>query len=308
MLEDTDSAISFNPGGKKQFSHTSFFITAVISLTKCTLLLKPVRTQSIPGSIIVHDRAQVESQVLPRYFNHASFASLRRQLNYFAFSREGKGKQKGATYTNDQVFDLEDILNLKRRLPGVSAPLIQKAGAVEEPETVTLVPVSTSVAQKVSTVKRSSVPCTTTLDDSIRRSSRANKNARKIIESAVPVVHLPNKKVKHAGREVTIDTTTSMATSIHPEAAPDSPNPSRTCSHNSSIQTLLDLTKPEEEEESTCSTGSLAPEGNWAYRPIVVNRNVWFQVPTMPQTSNFSRKEEDVLAGCSALLSLGWKA
>jgi HSF-type DNA-binding len=64
---------------------------------------------------VVHDRVEVESSILPRYFNHSSFASLRRQLNYFSFIRIGKGRQRGATYCNEGVVQLEDILSLKRR-------------------------------------------------------------------------------------------------------------------------------------------------------------------------------------------------
>ena len=75
-----------------------------------------------PGQIQVIDRSQVEAQVLPRYFNHSSFASLRRQLNYFSFTRVGKGRQHGATYVNENVFELNDILYLKRRPVGISAP------------------------------------------------------------------------------------------------------------------------------------------------------------------------------------------
>ena len=67
------------------------------------------------GRIVVHDRVKVESDILPRYFNHSSFASLRRQLNYFSFTRIGKGRQRGATYCNEAVVELEDILRLKRR-------------------------------------------------------------------------------------------------------------------------------------------------------------------------------------------------
>jgi len=94
MLQENESIISFNPGVRKN------------------------NGPNTPARIIVHDRAKVESDILPRYFNHASFASLRRQLNYFAFSRVGKGKQKGATYINDQVVDILDILRLKRRVVG----------------------------------------------------------------------------------------------------------------------------------------------------------------------------------------------
>lgn len=57
----------------------------------------------------------MESSILPRYFNHSSFASLRRQLNYFSFTRIGKGRQRGATYCNEGVIELEDILSLTRR-------------------------------------------------------------------------------------------------------------------------------------------------------------------------------------------------
>jgi hypothetical protein len=77
--------------------------------------------QSALGRIIVHDRVNVEAKVLPRYFNHSSFASLRRQLNYFSFVRLGKGRQKESTYVNEGVVVLEDILHLKRRSAGSAA-------------------------------------------------------------------------------------------------------------------------------------------------------------------------------------------
>ena len=50
------------------------------------------------------------------YFNHASFASLRRQLSYFSFQRVGKSRSKGVTYTNENVVEMSDILKLKRRV------------------------------------------------------------------------------------------------------------------------------------------------------------------------------------------------
>jgi hypothetical protein len=77
--------------------------------------------QSALGRIVVHDRVNVEAKVLPRYFNHSSFASLRRQLNYFSFVRLGKGRQKESTYVNEGVIVLEDILHLKRRSAGSAA-------------------------------------------------------------------------------------------------------------------------------------------------------------------------------------------
>jgi hypothetical protein len=50
-------------------------------------------TIKTPGQIIIHDRDQLQAQVLPLYFNHASFSSLRRQLSYFSFIRITKGRQ-----------------------------------------------------------------------------------------------------------------------------------------------------------------------------------------------------------------------
>jgi hypothetical protein len=73
----------------------------------------------LPGQVIIHDRNRVQSEVLPFYFNHASFASFRRNLSYFSFVRLGKGRHSGAvTYVNDAVFELTDILLLKRRAVG----------------------------------------------------------------------------------------------------------------------------------------------------------------------------------------------
>lgn len=72
-------------------------------------------SETVHGKIIVHDRNRVQSEVLPVYFNHASFASLRRQLSYFSFVRVGKSRQSGVTYTNDAVVELSDIHRLKRR-------------------------------------------------------------------------------------------------------------------------------------------------------------------------------------------------
>ena len=90
MLKENEDAISFFPGSVKKGN---------VSL----------------GRIVVHDRLKVEANVLPRYFNHSSFASLRRQLNYFSFTRLGKGRQRGATYCNEAVIEMDDILRLKRR-------------------------------------------------------------------------------------------------------------------------------------------------------------------------------------------------
>lgn len=78
-------------------------------------------SSTIHGRIIIHDRNRVQSEVLPIYFNHASFASLRRQLSYFSFVRVGKSRQNDVMYTNDAVVDLCDILKLKRRTTATSS-------------------------------------------------------------------------------------------------------------------------------------------------------------------------------------------
>ena len=73
----------------------------------------------IPARLIIHDRNRVQSEVLPSYYNHASFASFRRNLSYFSFVRLGRGRHTGAvTYIHDAVFNLTDILHLKRRAVG----------------------------------------------------------------------------------------------------------------------------------------------------------------------------------------------
>jgi hypothetical protein len=90
MLEKKSSLISFLPGDK------------------CS-------SPTTPGKIVIHDRKLVEEEVLPIYFNHKSFASLRRQLSYFSFVRAGKSSRGKVTYSNDSVFEIADILKLKRR-------------------------------------------------------------------------------------------------------------------------------------------------------------------------------------------------
>ncbi|GAX10163.1 hypothetical protein FisN_3Lh359 [Fistulifera solaris] len=76
--------------------------------------------KNVLGKIIVQDRVTVEAKVLPKYFNHSSFASLRRQLNYFSFVRLGKGRQRQSSYVNESVYVLDDILLLKRRPTGAN--------------------------------------------------------------------------------------------------------------------------------------------------------------------------------------------
>ena len=106
----------------------------------CNWLLDCENGKVVLGRIVVHDRVNVESKVLPRYFNHSSFASLRRQLNYFSFVRLGKGRQRESTYTNENVVVLEDILHLKRRSVVHADPAASTSRSEETSMSVTVEP------------------------------------------------------------------------------------------------------------------------------------------------------------------------
>jgi HSF-type DNA-binding len=71
MLSENPDAICFESG----FYYASNAIAATTSspTTEAT-------TSVILGKIVVKDRIKVENHILPKYFNHRSFASLRRQL------------------------------------------------------------------------------------------------------------------------------------------------------------------------------------------------------------------------------------
>lgn len=270
MLEDDGTAITFTPG---------------------------VRAKSIPGRIVVHDRVQVECQVLPRYFNHASFASLRRQLNYFAFSREGKGKQKGATYINDQVYDLNDILCLKRRLPGTTSPASPESTLGKSHTACNEETDAAETRQEISCIEILSKSSKTKRNTS--DAERPNKKVRKIIESVVPVVHLPAKTTKHSLiTEPTSDSNAFTKSTVQPATISLSPS-------TNTVTTLLDLTKPEVEESSTCSSSILSDHCLYN-RSIAVANNIWSNISSIQDTLD-TKKEEDIIAGCSALLSLGWQ-
>lgn len=121
MLKENEEVISFVPGYR---SHA----------------------KTVLGRIVVHDRVSVECNVLPRYFNHNSFASLRRQLNYFSFVRLGKGRQRESTYLNDSVIELDDILTLKRRSSGSGGPrltILSATLSMGERRQTNLIPKST---------------------------------------------------------------------------------------------------------------------------------------------------------------------
>lgn len=182
MLKENEDVISFCPG--------------TVEKGKVTL-----------GRIVVHDRLKVEAHVLPRYFNHSSFASLRRQLNYFSFTRLGKGRQRGATYCNEAVMELEDILRLKRR--STTAP------PVKTPPTT----VSSTLVDDGSSRKRTPRVSISSLDEvngSVLRPSKRARHALFAISSSHQAVsdsedsagafYYQEHKPKHR-RRITLDLT-----------------------------------------------------------------------------------------------------
>lgn len=270
MLQENEAIISFHPGTRKK------------------------NCQHTPGRIVVHDRAKVESDILPRYFNHASFASLRRQLNYFAFSRVGKGKQKGATYCNENVVDILDILRLKRRVVGSAIPVVQGKkfeGTVEETPKEHIEhkkpPGSPSSSHVVSLESIPSNKTTAKIKINKKR-KKPSKNSKKIINSVVPVVHLP-KKVK-SDMFPLWDTFTSEipVTSKKGPLVLVSPSPSGI---PMAPQISLDLTQPPAVTTSSSST---------PYSQVATSTN-----SCSNSLNDYHIKEADVLAGCSALLALG---
>ena len=151
MLLENKEVISFVPGCKcnhhlapsrRTTSCVTSDTNALLSLLYFRYLNSTTDVKSdrrVLGRIVVHDRIQVEAKVLPRYFNHSSFASLRRQLNYFSFVRLGKGRQRESTYVNENVIELDDILHLKRRSSSAAASngastAAQDAAIVKEQE------------------------------------------------------------------------------------------------------------------------------------------------------------------------------
>ncbi|CAJ1948511.1 unnamed protein product [Cylindrotheca closterium] len=216
MLTENEEVISFCPGTMQK--------------GKVTL-----------GRIVVHDRLKVESNILPRYFNHSSFASLRRQLNYFSFTRLGKGRQRGATYCNEEVMELEDILRLKRR-------------STAAPPSTTTTTIKTSSRATTTTTLPSTNHVTDGNSRSLKRTSRVSISSFEEVNA----VHAPStKRARHSLFE--------MSTSLH--------------------QTVSDS------EDSTLSGGD-----------DHVHRKHHRRI-TLDLTTPLSNGEDDVLAGCQALLS-----
>jgi hypothetical protein len=209
------------------------------------------------GRIIVYDRARVESEVLPKYFNHSSFASLRRQLNYFSFTRIGKGRQRGATYCNEGVVELNDVLRLKRRIAGNPIPRDFEKGSAHF-----------SKAHK----------------------KKIQQHFPSTINSIVPYVHLPPvKKESRSSRSIG----KSRSQKIEAKSFVISPSiKSQSFSYCGDVELnhtkkLLDL---EFSTECQISSNLYETEG-CVHSQCCENEN------------HYIYGDDDVLAGCSALLS-----
>ena len=129
MLQNNEALISFVPGRESPAFVCATRRHAVVTDPRPVLILPPLplRPERLPhkitlAKIVIHDRVRVQAEVLPVYFNHASFASLRRQLSYFSFVRVGKSRRSGVTYTHDAVVDLADIRRLRRQASGPRRP------------------------------------------------------------------------------------------------------------------------------------------------------------------------------------------
>jgi len=314
MLQENKEVISFYPGVHEQNGPTT------------------------AGRIVVHDRARVESEILPRYFNHSSFASLRRQLNYFCFSRVGKGKQRGAIYCNNQVIDLHDILRLKRRVSGSTAvpnnnsnntttdtkrelkrEIIKDTHQQQRPslpQKKFVIAQSTPLSKLFyPTNNKESTQSNMHADKEVSPTPRIRKKRKKSNYSIVPVVHLPSGLMRERHlNNYHITTTKKQADDCH-HSAPISPETS--INGNVPLKPLPSTAKP--------ALNSSIPPSN-------INTNIGSSTITskgrngpvvnLPSTSKFlplsiksppillpkvasSAKESDVLDGCNALLSLG---
>ena len=196
------------------------------------------------GRLIVHDRLAVEATVLPKYFNHSSFASLRRQLNYFSFVRVGKGRQRESTYINEAVVELTDILHLKRR-PASAGPAANGALVQEH----------------------------------LQADGNSTKD-RTYVNSVVPVVHLGHHHQSSKPRQKRRRMSKSPPESSSSKSIVSSP-----------VKNLI--------SEDEVSEGA-----NKQYIALDLTR------PRDDSRKSHGNDEDDILAGCSALLGLsktsGW--
>lgn len=243
----------------------------------------------------MHDRARVQAEVLPRYFNHASFASLRRQLNYFAFTRVGKGRQKGATYCNEGVVELDDILTLKRRPAAATgdAPMNHAADAVH--------PERPSASNDRDTEG---------LDQEFAqdRARAAASSKSMFANSVVPFVHLPPSKT-HKREGESMSPTGLRRSAKKRRASPTlvSPLSSSPCSEDETGNTaatyqqiVLDLTVP----PTLLNRDDHSMAGWKLSRGVPISRGSSTQSMENVKSIRAPAEDEEVLSVCKTLLSL----
>lgn len=231
--------------------------TKMYSCALCIYTIGCKSGQTALGRIVVHDRTRVESDILPRYFNHASFASLRRQLNYFSFTRIGKGRQRGATYCNEGVIELHDILLLKRRSTNnTPASPHEENYAIVEPSEVAE---QTEMQHQLSAT----------------------------FDCVVPVVHLPPPKKRRSTSGLKSAKPKKARAVRQPESSPTIVSPVSASpmtsdeEDESNSRVVLDLTVPASRHEVS-------------YRAATASWHLGSFATT---------KDEDIMAGCNALLS-----
>lgn len=266
MLSENEDVISFCPG---------FIENGEVTL----------------GRIVVHDRIKVENDILPRYFNHSSFASLRRQLNYFSFTRIGKGRQKGATYCNEGVIVLEDILRLRRRSttsPGTEQGDSRQVSSKNRYDEHIDTPVKklSSLSQTSSVMKEAYSRRRTkrsVSDSSSRESSSDDERQMKKVRNAHFLHHAGNQRILHVAAPVaTPNLISPIASPLH----------SPSISPNHEPQVTLDLTVPVPRLPRMRANMSSTMD-SLGSNVIITRKN---------DDKDTYIDDPDVLAGCRALL------
>ena len=263
MLKENKDLISFHPGSTKNGN-------------------------VILARIEVHNRAQVEQKILPRYFNHNSFASLRRQLNYFCFTRLGKGRQKGAAYCNEGVIVMEDILKLKRRLHAVTAGA-DTTGSTPGPPCAVAPPSSTtfSTPEPSTFGKKHQRSVSISSDESF--SNNTSSESERETELLRPLKKKPRlllstmDSLHHLEQD---DDSSSVGVGTMAQYYRRHRNP----------KIFVDLTSPPTTTEQHYKTRNR----RWTVPPVTAS---WVRHFPMSSPSSTATGDEDVLAGCHALLS-----
>ena len=227
----------------------------------------------------------MESEILPRYFNHSSFASLRRQLNYFSFSRIGKDNQHAATYYNDQVIQLSDILTLRRRSVGTSQEHLKKH--VVPP--FDLLP-SSNLGRRNPAGK--SVAHILHNKESVSKDSSKNKKKRIskcLMNSSIPVIHVIHRRSKES--------------TIPVEDSADSHHRHELNIKNIQSSSTRKMDLKHMVDHMPLTSSPLAPAT--VLHSVSNNSLVLTEMNDRSPDRRCEAKDVDVLDGCKALLALG---